>query len=120
MKPNSGSMGLRRGEKRPSIPSGNAPALKWTEALTLISETHAPDDVDEEVRQYFSEVELVNLTTAIVSINCWKSRGHRVQKRSGHLRAQDAAGTCACALRESNEKSRAHRGLVRSSRGRLV
>jgi len=71
VKPNSGSMGLRRGEKRPSIPSGNAPALKWTEALTLISETHAPDDVDEEVRQYFSEVELVNLTTAIVSINCW-------------------------------------------------
>src|SRR3954468_20202711 len=30
-------------------------ALAWTEALTLISETHAPDDVYEEVREYFDE-----------------------------------------------------------------
>ena len=46
-------------------------ALAWTEALTLISQTHAPDDVYEEVRQRFSEEELVNLTLAIVTINGW-------------------------------------------------
>ena len=46
-------------------------ALAWTEALTLISENHVPDEVYEEVRQHFSEQELVNLTLAVVAINGW-------------------------------------------------
>ncbi len=46
-------------------------ALAWTEALTLISENHAPDDVYEEVCQHFSEQELALLTSAIVMINSW-------------------------------------------------
>lgn len=46
-------------------------ALAWTEALTLISQTHAPDDVYEHVRQHFSELEVVNLSMAIITINSW-------------------------------------------------
>lgn len=46
-------------------------ALAWTEAVTLISETHAPDDVYEEARKHFSEAEIVNLTTLIGAINAW-------------------------------------------------
>lgn len=46
-------------------------ALAWTEAVTLISETHAPDDLYEEVRNHFSEAETVNLTTLIATINAW-------------------------------------------------
>ena len=46
-------------------------ALDWTEALTSISVSQAPDDVYEEVRQRFTELELVNLTMAIVTINGW-------------------------------------------------
>ncbi len=46
-------------------------ALAWTEALTLLSETHAPDDVYEEVRKHFSEKELVDLTMTIIAINGW-------------------------------------------------
>jgi AhpD family alkylhydroperoxidase len=46
-------------------------ALAWTEAVTLISETHAPDDVYNEVRAHFSEAETVNLTMLIGSINTW-------------------------------------------------
>jgi AhpD family alkylhydroperoxidase len=46
-------------------------ALEWTEAITLISQGHAPDAVYEEVRKHFSEEELVNLTLAIVAINGW-------------------------------------------------
>src|SRR3954453_15002524 len=46
-------------------------ALAWTEAITLISEDHAPEEVYEEVKQRFTEEELVNLTLAIVSINGW-------------------------------------------------
>jgi AhpD family alkylhydroperoxidase len=46
-------------------------ALAWTEAITLISETHAPDSLYAEVREFFSEEELVDLTLAIVAINGW-------------------------------------------------
>jgi AhpD family alkylhydroperoxidase len=46
-------------------------ALAWTEAVTLISETHAPDDLYEEVRKHFSEAETVNLTMLIATINAW-------------------------------------------------
>jgi len=46
-------------------------ALAWTEAVTLISETHAPDDVYNEVRVHFSETETVYLTMMIVAINAW-------------------------------------------------
>jgi AhpD family alkylhydroperoxidase len=46
-------------------------ALAWTEALTLISETHAPDDVYEELRRHFNEAETANLTTLIGVINTW-------------------------------------------------
>lgn len=46
-------------------------ALAWTEALTLISEDHAPDPVYAEVREHFNEEELVDLSLAIVAINGW-------------------------------------------------
>jgi AhpD family alkylhydroperoxidase len=46
-------------------------ALAWTEALTLISEDHVPDDVYEAVRECFTEEELVNLSMAVIAINGW-------------------------------------------------
>ena len=46
-------------------------ALAWTEAVTLISQGHAPDEVYAEARERFTEEELVNLTMAIVAINSW-------------------------------------------------
>jgi AhpD family alkylhydroperoxidase len=46
-------------------------ALEWTESLTLISQTHAPDDVFERLSAHFSEKEIVDLTYAIVGINNW-------------------------------------------------
>lgn len=46
-------------------------ALLWTETVTLVSETHVPDEVYEQVRQHFTEVELVNLTMAVIAINGW-------------------------------------------------
>jgi AhpD family alkylhydroperoxidase len=50
-------------------------ALEWTEAITLIADGRAPDDVFLRVRQHFSEVEMVNLTLAIVAINGWNRLG---------------------------------------------
>jgi AhpD family alkylhydroperoxidase len=46
-------------------------ALAWTEALTLVSEKGVPDDLYTEVREHFSERELVDLTLAVVAINGW-------------------------------------------------
>jgi len=46
-------------------------ALAWTEAVTLISEGHVPEDVFEQARAQFSDEELVNLTVALVAINGW-------------------------------------------------
>ena len=46
-------------------------ALDWTEAVTLVSEGHVPDEVFERVRAHFSEEELMNLTMAVVAINSW-------------------------------------------------
>jgi len=46
-------------------------ALAWTDAVTLISDTHAPDDAYAEVRAHFSEAETVNLTMLIATINAW-------------------------------------------------
>ncbi len=44
-------------------------ALAWTEALTLVTEGHASDEVYELARAQFNEEELANLTFAIVAIN---------------------------------------------------
>jgi AhpD family alkylhydroperoxidase len=46
-------------------------ALAWTEAITLITQGHAPDEVFEQAHAQFTEEELVNLTLAIIAINGW-------------------------------------------------
>jgi AhpD family alkylhydroperoxidase len=46
-------------------------ALAWTEAVTLVSETHVPDDVYAELRRHFSEEEVVKLTVLVATINAW-------------------------------------------------
>lgn len=46
-------------------------ALEWTEAVTLVSETHVPDSVYERVRTHFAANELVKLTFLVAAINAW-------------------------------------------------
>jgi AhpD family alkylhydroperoxidase len=46
-------------------------ALAWTEAVTLLLETHVPDRVYDQAREQFSEAELVNLTLCVAAINAW-------------------------------------------------
>ncbi len=46
-------------------------ALLWAENLTKITEGHVPDAVFEEVREQFSEEELIDLTLAVTTINSW-------------------------------------------------
>ena len=46
-------------------------ALEWTEALTLVADTHVADEIYERVAAHFKEAELVALTFAVVVINSW-------------------------------------------------
>ena len=46
-------------------------ALAWCEALTLLPEKGAPDDVFEELQRRFSDEEITALSFAIVAINGW-------------------------------------------------
>ena len=46
-------------------------ALAWTEALTNIAATHAPDAVYDQARKHFSEKEMADLSIAIAMINAW-------------------------------------------------
>jgi AhpD family alkylhydroperoxidase len=63
--------GLEAWREAPYYSARERAALEWTEALTLVAETHVPDDVYERVREHFSEDELVHLSLAIVAINGW-------------------------------------------------
>jgi len=46
-------------------------ALAWTEAVTNIQQGHAPDAIYNEIRSHFTDVETVNLTLTITTINAW-------------------------------------------------
>jgi AhpD family alkylhydroperoxidase len=63
--------GLSAWRETPFYTERERAALAWTEALTLVAETHAPDEVFEHARRHFSEQELVDLTIAVVAINGW-------------------------------------------------
>jgi AhpD family alkylhydroperoxidase len=63
--------GLSAWHEAPFYTDRERAALAWTEAVTLISETHVPDDVYAQAQAQFTEAELVNLTMAVIAINGW-------------------------------------------------
>ena len=62
---------LNAWEEAPIYTARERAALAWTEAVTLITDGHVPDEVYETARAQFSEKELVDLTMAIIAINGW-------------------------------------------------
>ena len=63
--------GLDAWRETPYFNEQERAALALTEAVTLVSEGHVPDEVYEEARGQFSEEELELLTAAIAAINFW-------------------------------------------------
>ena len=61
--------GLEAWRETPYYSARERAALEWTEALTLVNESHVPDEVFDRVREHFSEDELAHLSLAIVAIN---------------------------------------------------
>ena len=62
-------------------------AFAWTETVTNIQDGHAPDAVYAQVREHFSEVEMVNLTLAITTINAWNRLEISLGDYPGHVGA---------------------------------
>ncbi|MBE7538202.1 MAG: carboxymuconolactone decarboxylase family protein [Opitutaceae bacterium] len=75
--------GLSAWREAPYYNARERAALAWTEAVTLVSESHVSDDAYEEVRRHFDEPELVNLTMAIVAINGWNRLAIAFRKEAG-------------------------------------
>ena len=67
-------------------------ALEWTEAVTLVATTHAPDDVYERVRRQFNETELVSLTFVIVAIHAWNRVSISFRAEAGTYRRLQSHG----------------------------
>ena len=66
-------------------------ALAWTEALTLVTEDHVPDEVFSEVRPHFTDEELASLSLAIVSINGWNRLNIAFKTEAGTYQPGDVA-----------------------------
>lgn len=63
--------GLPAWRESPFYTDRERAALELTEAVTLVADTHVPNDVYERVKQQFTDAEIVNLTLAIATINSW-------------------------------------------------
>lgn len=79
--------GLTAWREAPYYSPRERAALLWTEEITLIGETHASDAVYEEVRQHFTDEELVNLTLAIITINAWNRLAVSFRSQPGHYKS---------------------------------
>jgi AhpD family alkylhydroperoxidase len=63
--------GLDAWREAPYYTDRERAALEWTEALTKITDGHAPDEAYGAVRGQFSDKELTDLTWAVATINAW-------------------------------------------------
>jgi len=68
-------MGVSVWRETPFFTPRERAALAWTEALTLLAQTHAPDEDYAAISEHFSPAEQVNLTLAITTINAWNRFG---------------------------------------------
>ncbi len=66
-------------------------ALEWAESLTLVRDSHVPEDIYESVRRHFSEQELINLSLAIVAVNGWNRLQIAFRAETGSYQPGDVA-----------------------------
>jgi AhpD family alkylhydroperoxidase len=63
--------GLDAWRETPFYTDRERAALAWTESLTLVSQTHVPDETYQFVSRHFSEKEIVDLSIVVGLINLW-------------------------------------------------
>jgi len=67
--------GLAAWQEAPYFTSRERAALAFTEAVTLLSETHVPDQAYRDLAEEFSPLEIAALVSLIVAINAWNAIG---------------------------------------------
>lgn len=67
-------------------------ALAWTEALTLVTDGHVPDEVYAEASAQFKEKELSDLSLAVVAINGWNRLAIGFRSEVGTYQPRAAEG----------------------------
>jgi AhpD family alkylhydroperoxidase len=75
--------GLDAWRESPYYSERERAALAWTEAVTLVANTHVPDEVYEEARRQFNEKELTDLTLAVAAINAWNRLAISLRAEAG-------------------------------------
>jgi AhpD family alkylhydroperoxidase len=58
-------------QESPVFDARERAVLAWTEALTHVAQTRAPDADFERLRAFFSEADMTKITVAIGAINVW-------------------------------------------------
>ena len=76
--------GLDAWRESPYYTERERAALEWTESLTLISTTHAPDEAFAAMKGQFSDKEILDLTYAISTINSWNRIAISLRAVPGH------------------------------------
>ena len=78
--------GLNAWKESPYYTEKERAAFAWTEALTLVAETHAPDSVFDALREHFSDEDIVRLTYAIATINSWNRLAIAMRSKPGEYK----------------------------------
>ncbi|HYK39940.1 MAG TPA: carboxymuconolactone decarboxylase family protein, partial [Candidatus Eremiobacteraceae bacterium] len=63
--------GLDAWRESPYYTERERAAFEWAESITLVSQSHVPDDVFDRLRTQFTEKEIVDLTYVVAMINLW-------------------------------------------------
>jgi AhpD family alkylhydroperoxidase len=63
--------GLNAWREAPYYTPRERAALEWTESLTLVAQTHVPDEVFQRAVKEFTVSELVDLTYGVIAVNGW-------------------------------------------------
>ena len=63
--------GLSAWRETPYYSNRERAALTWAESVTRVSNDQVPDEIYDQVKEHFTEKELVDLTLAIIAINSW-------------------------------------------------
>jgi AhpD family alkylhydroperoxidase len=83
--------GLSAWREAPYYSERERAALAWAEVVTLISQTHAPNEEYEAARAQFSEGELVQLTMAVIAINGWNRLAIAFRPEVGNYQPREKA-----------------------------
>jgi AhpD family alkylhydroperoxidase len=66
-------------------------AFAYAESITLVADTHVPDEDYNEAAQHFDELELVDLTLAISTMNAWNRMAISFRRSATERRSMQAA-----------------------------